>query len=347
MYINKIQEAKKAQLVSGGKYSKLVESGDMSGLEMLSTNGQWDECLNLAEKQGPDVLNTYLMKYSKAFLQLGQYKETSRTLIRYGCPAIQQMLPVYKTIAVEVLATDHAVELGVLKEMLSKLVENLENQVARNNPIYQEFHRYLMISHLQVMKVECANHNLVKTSAKLTQCLLRYTKEIRADKAYYDAGEANRKAGNTDAAFIFLNRYIDLYDAIEDIDTAGGFDNDAFENTDIPAPEAIPLPESNFMSPDQRDQIRDWVLEVNTDGNDNRSLPERRCESCGTNVYEANLVGPCQTEYEPCIVTGMPLYKSDTVHCKICGKGAVREHWNEWIHATGHCPWCKSMQQQY
>jgi len=36
MWLNKIQESKKAQLVSGGNYSKLVETGDMSGLEMLS-----------------------------------------------------------------------------------------------------------------------------------------------------------------------------------------------------------------------------------------------------------------------------------------------------------------------
>jgi hypothetical protein len=86
-----------------------------------------------------------------------------------------------------------------------------------------------------------------------------------------------------------LNRYIDLYDAIEDIDTAAGFDNDQFENTDIPKPEYIALPESNFMSPEQRDQIRDWVLEVNTDGSAVGQLPERRCESCGTNMYESNL----------------------------------------------------------
>jgi hypothetical protein len=34
---------------------------------------------------------------------------------------------------------DNGVELGVLKEMLSKLVDGLENQVAKNNPIYIEF----------------------------------------------------------------------------------------------------------------------------------------------------------------------------------------------------------------
>jgi intraflagellar transport protein 172 len=35
------------------------------------------------------------------------------------------MLGVYKTIAVEVFATTHEMELSILKEMLKKLVENL------------------------------------------------------------------------------------------------------------------------------------------------------------------------------------------------------------------------------
>jgi hypothetical protein len=120
----------------------------MSGLEMLSQRGQWEECLSLAEKQNPEVLNTYLMKFSKTFLQQGQFKETARVLVRYGCPAIQQMLPVYKTISVEVLAMDNLVELEVLKEMLAKLIDNMSGQVERRNPIFAEFYRYLMITHL-------------------------------------------------------------------------------------------------------------------------------------------------------------------------------------------------------
>jgi hypothetical protein len=50
MLVNKIQEQKKATLIQGGKFNKIVESGDMSGLEMLSQRGQWEECLSLAEK---------------------------------------------------------------------------------------------------------------------------------------------------------------------------------------------------------------------------------------------------------------------------------------------------------
>ena len=50
LLVNKIQEQKKSMLIQGGKFNKIVERGDMSGLEMLSQRGQWEECLSLAEK---------------------------------------------------------------------------------------------------------------------------------------------------------------------------------------------------------------------------------------------------------------------------------------------------------
>jgi len=173
--------------------------------------------------------------------------------VRYNCPAIQQILPVYKTISVEVLAVDNNVELSVLKDMLAKLIENLETQVDKKNPIYVEFFRYLVITHLQLMKADMQKHGLTMPLAKLSSSLLRYTKEIRADKAYLDAGNACRAAGLNDSAFIYFNRYIDLYDVIDDPDNAGGLDNTAFEQTDIPSPFEIPLPEKNIIGPGDRD----------------------------------------------------------------------------------------------
>jgi intraflagellar transport protein 172 len=92
---------------------------------MLAQKGQWEECLNLAEKQGPEILNNFLMRFSKIYLKQGQYKETAKVLTRYGCPVIKEMLPVYKTISLEILATVHDMELQILKEMLQKFVENL------------------------------------------------------------------------------------------------------------------------------------------------------------------------------------------------------------------------------
>jgi intraflagellar transport protein 172 len=100
---------------------------------------------------------------------------------------------------------------------------------------------------------------LTRVSSKLCTSLLRYTREIRPDKAYLDAGEANRREGINNMAFMFFNRYLDLYDAIEDPDS-GNTDNTDFQETDIPSPEEIPLPEKNLISADERDNIRDWVL---------------------------------------------------------------------------------------
>ena len=116
--VQKIQQHKKAMYINDGKINKIVEQGDMSGLDMLAQRGQWDECLQLAEKQGSDYLTSYLMKFARTYLQQGQFKETARVLTRYHTPAVQQMLPVYKTICVEVLAAVNQVELQVLREML-------------------------------------------------------------------------------------------------------------------------------------------------------------------------------------------------------------------------------------
>jgi hypothetical protein len=52
-----------------------------------------------------------------------------------------------------------------------------------------------MITHLLNVKQEAAKYGLTTVMAKLCSSLLRYTKEIRADKAYYDAGTWCRKAG--------------------------------------------------------------------------------------------------------------------------------------------------------
>jgi len=118
MWLDKIQQEKKQMYLANNKIDKIVAQGDMSGLELLMHQGRWEECLQLAEKQGGEFLNTYLMKFAKAHLQQGQFKETARALTRFSAPAIPQMLPVYKTIAIECLAAVNEIELTILREML-------------------------------------------------------------------------------------------------------------------------------------------------------------------------------------------------------------------------------------
>jgi len=234
----------------------------LSGLELLAQEGRWEECLQFAEKQDQKVLNKFLAQFARQYIGNGQFKETARVLSRYNSPAFQEMIPVYRTIAQDVLATVNEVELQILREMLQKLMKNLDVLVGdKNSPVYQEFMRFLIVTHLTLLKGEAQKHGLDRVNAKLSTSLLRYCKEIRADKAFLDAGDANRKIGNNDMAFIFFNRYIDLWDAIADPEGAMITENAEFEGTDIPEPHEIPLPNGkNILSEPERDQIRDWVL---------------------------------------------------------------------------------------
>lgn len=50
-------------------------------------------------------------------------------------------------------------------------------------------------------------------------------------------------------SFVFLNRYLDIYELIEDPDANNLGDNAEFQNTDIPSPYDVPLPEKNLITP--------------------------------------------------------------------------------------------------
>ncbi len=51
-------------MIRDGNAAGLAAGGDMSGLDQLFQNGQYDECLNLAERQGGDILSGYLERYT-------------------------------------------------------------------------------------------------------------------------------------------------------------------------------------------------------------------------------------------------------------------------------------------
>lgn len=255
----------------------------------------------------------------------------------------------YKTVALEILAASNVGELTSCKGMLQRLVDNLALSYDEGNPIFREFNEYLLINHFLLLKMECeSNPSLTNVYCRLCVSLLRYTKIIRPDKAFLDAGNSCRQIRMDNMAFVFLKRYLDLAEAIEDPDNAQFEDNVDFQDTDIPSPFDIPLPEQNLLSEDEREEIRDWVLQIQMDDSVETTLNMRQCEESGNDVYEASLINPYTNElYEPCVVSGYPLLRSNMITCKLCNKGAVREFWNEYVAESQKCPWCKSIQTTY
>eukprot|EP01022_Parablepharisma_sp_SALTPOND_P020315 TRINITY_DN365_c0_g1_i1.p1 TRINITY_DN365_c0_g1~~TRINITY_DN365_c0_g1_i1.p1 ORF type:complete len:1766 (-),score=259.62 TRINITY_DN365_c0_g1_i1:1103-6400(-) len=347
-----IEKAYKQHLIETGQFGGLVDHGDVStGLTLLAQKGEWDECLMLASKQSADVFNHYLLLYAKTLIGEGHFKEAAEVFVRYKCPLNPANFAVYKTLALEILADAELndAELLVLKQMMIVLCNNLNAQGASETAAYNEFYQYAVIAHLELLKAECKALNLQKCYAKACISLLRYTKEIRVDKAFLDAGLACKDMKQYSMAFMFLNRYLDLAEAIEETEGANALqDNTDFNETDIPSAFDTPLPEKNLLPESKRDEIKDWVLQLSVQQKVEQRLNTKPCDQCGAHVYEASLTCPkCRKGWEPCIASGYPLPKQGIVHCKSCQKGALKEYWTEYVKATQHCPWCKNVQSAF
>ena len=62
-------------------------------------------------------------------------------------------------------------------------------------------------------------------------------------------------------AFVFLNRYLDITEAMEENEASSTtLDNSDFANTQIPFD--FPLPEKQFLGDAEREKVRDYVLEL-------------------------------------------------------------------------------------
>ena len=63
-------------------------------------------------------------------------------------------------------------------------------------------------------------------------------------------------------ASVLLNRYLDLNEIIEDPDSANLPESNDFDNTDIPSPYDVSMPVKNFVSNEEKEKIRDYLLQV-------------------------------------------------------------------------------------
>ena len=321
---------------------------DIPELTLLAQKGQWEECLNKANTRGKDILNYYLTIYAEKLIREEKLKEAANILVRYNCPLSQEAYPIYKTLALEILAGEELNELELisLKQAMSMICGNLKFKGAGNSSTFKEFNTFSIIAHLELLRAECKSLELNECYVKICVSLLRYTKEVRVDKTFLEAGLACRSAKQTNMAFILLNRYLDFAEAIEDTEGAIALqENTDFKHTDIPSPYDVPLPDKNCLSKDKISEIKDWVLNISQQLKFEQRLNLRACDHCGVQIYEAALSCPkCKKVWEPCIASGYPLVDYNTIVCKSCQKGALKECWTEYVNAIHHCPWCKTAQ---
>lgn len=129
-------------------------------------------------------------------------------------PATDAAIPFYHQLVSSVLSrsfkseqqVDQAEIVGVLREVMFKVAKQYRGHaVDKQLPI--DIEELLMATHYQSMYYQCQEHGLIDTAAKCSITLLKYPEIISADKAFYQAGVTVRDQGNTNLAFLLLNRY--------------------------------------------------------------------------------------------------------------------------------------------
>ncbi|XP_071532014.1 intraflagellar transport protein 172 homolog [Panulirus ornatus] len=329
-YESYVDSAYKDFLKNEGKAEALADVDLTGALDMYVEAGQWTRALETAASHGPQLLHKYLAKYATNLIKDGQAVEALRLYKQHGAPAFAQNYNIYRRLVLDLismheLCSSQAYQTWAdLRDLLLSLVDNLR-QHEDTDGVMKEFELLLLQAHyLAARSAYMATPQLEKLVAKVSVSLLRHTDILPADKAFYEAGMACKEVGWKNMAFVFLNRFLDLCEAIEE-GSLDSLDHTDFLDTDIPY--EIPLPESLSIPEPLREEAKEWVLAVSMDQQVEQILPmdERM-------VYEASLVSADNSTSPPCVISGYPVIRNRFDLKR--GQAANKEDWNKLIMAT-------------
>jgi intraflagellar transport protein 172 len=344
-YLRKrVEEAYQGHLIGDEKTGDLIDIGKADvALDVLAKRGEWERVWLVAQEQNLSSfqISKYVLRCIEDLIHKGGRKNIDEAVtILYDKigPTSEQGISIYRKIAKDVLgrAKDDESEKESYYTLINKLRDvlyNLNNGYRQANiskSLKVEMEELLMACHYQHMYIIAMKYGLKDLAAKCSITILKYPDVIPQDKAFYQAGEACKNQGNQNLAFMLLNRYVDIAEAVESQD-ASFLDNAEFHDTDaVPLDATLPL--SQYLKREQdREDVRTWVLSVVTDSNIEQRFPEKS-QSRGS-LYE----GLFQTERPTCIVTGFPVHPADLI--EVNNSMANRRDWNALVNKSGVCPW--------
>jgi len=332
-------------------------------IEKLADAGDWEKCLELSQKhENPEILSRNTGHYINILInERHDHLAALSVLEKYGVPIEKQLVNTYKDLVSRIIWTTvhqenvDATNLKRCRDMLKSLVEGLKNS---DIPIPPTILKLKQVCHIYTTKDVCKKLDLQELYAKNSVSLCRYTDEIPPDSVFYEAGKACEKMKWESMMFVFFNRFLDIGDAIEEIELKDEYqsqeppilikgsaelENSDFQGTDIPY--KLPIPVSQLIDEDLKDEITNVVLQKSMNSDFSSSLAKCPCPSCNTPMYVANLsCTKCRTTFEPCVVTGYPVLPAQKVQCTNCRKPANRNDWNLFVLKHKRCPDCDDLQ---
>eukprot|EP00038_Savillea_parva_P019439 m.27515 g.27515 ORF g.27515 m.27515 type:complete len:1369 (+) comp4420_c1_seq1:587-4693(+) len=304
---------------------ELMTVDAVAGLDLMASRGEWKMCLREAEKQGAAVLNKFAAMYAASLCKERRSLEALEVFAKWGAPGNEANFNVYRKIFHDVTHMEERLVNYTKWAQLRQMLLSVSVELSRmGHPNAGEFETLTTIAHYCAMKAACEGVGpLREIATKVTVSLLRHTDLLCADRAFYEAGMACKQVGWENMAFVFLNRYIDLSEKIEEGDL-DGLDNADFVDTDIPF--EIPLPKDQYLDERKRGEVSDYVIAISMDSQAEQTL-DRDSRGC----YVASLIDKkTGRQYAPCIVTGYPVLGNAV---EFGAKAANKEDWNRFIMA--------------
>jgi intraflagellar transport protein 172 len=327
-------------------------SGGDAELDSLAAKGQWDDVFSKAATKpgGPEVVARYAGVRAAALLKDNKVAESVRVLKTRGAPTGAAHHNTYRLLTRKIFGSPKLLQQSSVVQDLRAVLYSVTDALRTGNgdtTVLGEFTAALRVAHLLSQKAICTKHGLKELAARAALSALRHVNVLPADWAFYEAGELCRGVNWLSAAFVTLNRFLDLSEAMEDDDGGGVgmIENADFADTDIPFD--FELPDQPSVSDGDRERVRDWILAVSVDDAVDQNLPTRVCSRCGEPTYEGALV--CHScgdgdATAPCIVSGFPVLPSQLVRCTSCDSRANGPDFNRFVASMRVCPWCNAAQ---
>ncbi|CAM9289225.1 unnamed protein product, partial [Laminaria digitata] len=253
-----------------------------AALDILAQKGEWNRLWESAAKQGsgPETLSKYASLRARSVLdddanwERPMSNDSNRhelddavlALEEKGASAVSSGGPgrsssssggnggtaanMYERLVKAVLGRDRegSARAGA-QETVERLLRVLHTQSdilkASSKTPPEGFENLLMATHYTCMMDRCREQggkDCLELASKASITLIRYGDVIPSDKCFYQAGSLCKKLGNENLAFVLLNRYVDLTEAIDE-GNASLLDNSDFaEATNVPLVDDSNLP---------------------------------------------------------------------------------------------------------
>lgn len=321
-----VEREQRNRLKNEGNVEQLADIDITGALDLLAEQGQWTRCIEKSKQHGGVLLQKYLALYAAQLIRDGQCVQALALYLTYGSPPNAQNFNIYHRIAVDCFSQREPGESSStfwrdLRNFLYSVWTGIKS-AADDQLNLDKFETLLLIGNYYAIRAACRQvPALSGIAVKISTALLRHTETIPVDKAFFEAGMDLRNAGRDSEAFVLLNHYLDVCEAIDE-GTGALIDHSDLAATDFPA--SVPIPEELHLKNELQlhEEAREWVLAISMDQKVDQTLPvdER-------NLYESSL----GLSDQPCVVSGHPVTGRQPVTFQRSHRSSNRDAWSKLV----------------